>query len=680
MHSSKKKAAMLLIVLLSLTWFIPMCHAQTASATISGVVKDSNGNPVPGATVNLYRVPPRGTYYLYLPLATGTTSSSGAFSLTATFTNAQYYVIASKTGYANGRGDFSASLTWQFFYYTATLTPNYLNIALNHYPTANANGPYSGEASDSISFSSAGSSDPDGTIAQYFWDFGDGTNSTDANPSHPYAEPGTYTVSLKVTDNSGDSHTATTSATISPKPPIADANGPYIGGATDAIDFSSEGSHDPDGTITQYEWDFGDESEHIFEANPSHVYTLQGNYTVTLTVTDDDNVTNTDTTWCDIAPRPPIPNANGPYAGITGETISFSSAGSYDIDGDIVEYQWNLGDGSGVFMEENPSHVFTEVGNFTITLTAEDNEGLTGTATTYCIIELPPNVPPEADISAPPEGTAESPVTFSSSGAVDTDGEIVGYTWDFGDGSPVSHDANPAHTYAEEGTYTVTLTITDDREGTDTATFTVTVEPKPFPIILLVGALVVVGGAAGGYYFLVMKKKEEEPAVKATALRVTVDPSDVPGDGRSTAQVKVEVLDDAGAPIAVDKHTVVSLSATLGTVKSPLTIVEGKSEGRATLTAGFELGAAAVKAEAEGLRAGSGSFSVVEKKRYCMHCGAQMSAGENLCPKCGRMPPSGVDVKECRNCGEVIPVVAKFCGECGAGQPDEAAEKLDEDI
>jgi PKD repeat protein/RNA polymerase subunit RPABC4/transcription elongation factor Spt4 len=676
MFSFKKKAAMLLIVLLSLTWFAPMCHAQTASATISGVVKDSKGTPVAGATVNLYRVPPPGTFILYLSMASGTTSASGTFSLTATFTNAQYYVSASKTGYVNGRGDFSSSLTYYLFYYTATLTPNYLYITLNHYPTANADGPYSGEATDSISFSSAGSSDPDGTIAQYLWDFGDGTTSTDANPSHPYAEPGTYTVSLKVTDNSGDSHTATTSATISPKPPIADANGPYIGGATDAVDFSSDGSHDPDGTITQYEWDFGDESEHSFEADPSHVYTLQGNYTVTLTVTDDDNVTDTDTTWCDIAPRPPIPDANGPYAGITGETISFSSAGSYDIDGDIVEYRWSLGDGSGVFMEENLGHVFTEVGNFTITLTVEDNEGLTGTAITFCIIELPPNVMPEADISAPTEGTAESPITFSSSGAVDTDGEIVGYTWDFGDGSPVSHEANPAHTYADEGTYTVTLTVTDDREGTDTATFTITVEPKPFPILLLVGALVVVGGAAGGYYFLVMKKKK--PVIKATALRVTVDPSDVPGDGRSTAQVKVEVLDNAGAPIAVDKHTVVSLSTTLGTVKSPLTIVEGKSEGRATLTAGFELGASSVKAEAEGLRAGSGSFSVVEKKRYCMHCGAQMSTGDNLCPKCGRMPPSGVDVKECRNCGEVIPVVAKFCGECGAGQPDMAADKPDE--
>jgi PKD repeat protein/RNA polymerase subunit RPABC4/transcription elongation factor Spt4 len=648
-----------------------MCQAQTASATISGVVKDSKGNPVAGATVNMYGVK-----------ASTTTSASGTFSFTATFSSGNYYVIASKTGYVNGRADFKASVTRVVVVfisvYQATLTPNYLNVVMNRLPTANVNGPYSAEATDPISFSSSGSTDPDGFIVQYLWNFGDGNSSADANPSHAYAEPGTYTVSLRVDDDSGASHTVTTSATISPKPPIAEANGPYIGGATDSIEFSSEGSYDPDGNITQYEWDFGDESEHSFEANSSHVYTLQGNYTVTLTVTDDDNVTNTDTTWCDIAPRPPVPNANGPYSGITGETISFSSAGSIDIDGDIVEYRWNLGDGSGIFMEENPSHVFDEVGNFTITLTVEDNEGLTGAATTYCIIELPPNVMPEADISAPTGGTAESPITFSSSGSVDTDGEIVGYTWDFGDGSPVSHDANPSHTYAEEGTYTVTLTVTDDREGTDAATFTVTVEPKPFPIILLVGALVVIGGAAGGYYFLVLKKKK--PVVKATALRVSIDPSMVPGDGRSTAQVKVEVLDDAGAPIAVPKHTVVTLTATLGTVKSPVTITEGKSGGSSTLTAGFELGKATVKAESEGLRSGSQNYSIVEKKRYCMHCGAQMSTGENLCPKCGRMPPSGVDVKECRNCGEVIPVVAKFCGECGAGQPDVAAEKPDEDI
>ncbi|WP_083924662.1 PKD domain-containing protein [Lamprocystis purpurea] len=82
-------------------------------------------------------------------------------------------------------------------------------------PTANANGPYSGTTGIAVSFSSAGSSDPDGTIAAYAWTFGDNTSSTQANPSHVYSAAGTYTVSLRVTDNGGGtSAVSTTTATI----------------------------------------------------------------------------------------------------------------------------------------------------------------------------------------------------------------------------------------------------------------------------------------------------------------------------------------------------------------------------------------------------------------------------------------------------------------------------------
>lgn len=60
---------------------------------------------------------------------------------------------------------------------------------------------------------------------------------------------------------------------------------------------------------------------------------------------------------------------------------------------------------------------------------------------------------------------------------------------------------------------------------------------------------------------------------------------------------------------------------------------------------------------------------VVELRRFCMHCGFQMSSGDVYCGRCHRQPPSGVDTKVCPNCGAVIPTLAKFCRDCGAGQP-----------
>ncbi|MFQ5607297.1 MAG: S8 family serine peptidase [Candidatus Zixiibacteriota bacterium] len=99
----------------------------------------------------------------------------------------------------------------------------------NQAPTANANGPYTGETGAAVSFSSAGSSDPDGTITDYSWDFGDGGSSAAANPTHSYAAAGTYTVTLTVTDDQGATGSNSTTATISDppnnNPPVADFSG-----------------------------------------------------------------------------------------------------------------------------------------------------------------------------------------------------------------------------------------------------------------------------------------------------------------------------------------------------------------------------------------------------------------------------------------------------------------------
>jgi PKD repeat protein len=162
------------------------------------------------------------------------------------------------------------------------------------------------------------------------------------------------------------------------QPPVAEANGPYSGAPGTPICFSSAGSFDPDGTITSRRWNFGDGSRPVTAANPCHTYVSAGNFTATLTVTDNLGAQGTDTAPVTVGGggnQPPVAEANGPYNGKKNIAISFSSAGSMDPDGSIVSYSWNFGDGSPPSNQPNPTHTYTSTGNFTATLTVTDNLG-----------------------------------------------------------------------------------------------------------------------------------------------------------------------------------------------------------------------------------------------------------------------------------------------------------------
>ncbi|MFA5101749.1 MAG: DUF2341 domain-containing protein, partial [Candidatus Thermoplasmatota archaeon] len=177
-------------------------------------------------------------------------------------------------------------------------------------PTAEANGLYLGYVNHPVIFTSAGSiGGSEGTITTWYWTFGDGTVSSQQNPSHTYTSAGTFTVTLKVTNNFGQTDTDTTSATIqelSPDQilPVADAGGPYTGVVGTPITFNGSGSNDPDGTIVSYVWNFGDSTTGT-GVSPTHTYTIPGNYTVILTVTDNESLTHSNSTTVNI-------NVSGP--------------------------------------------------------------------------------------------------------------------------------------------------------------------------------------------------------------------------------------------------------------------------------------------------------------------------------------------------------------------------------
>jgi PKD repeat protein len=259
--------------------------------------------------------------------------------------------------------------------------------------------------------------------------------------------------------------------------PTADAHGPYSGTTGIALSFTSNGSNDSDGSINAYAWSFGDGGSST-QANPTHIYENRGTYTVTLTVTDNDGATDSDSTTANIADPlgnvPPTANANGPYSETLGTAVNFSSTGSNDSDGNIVSYSWDFGDNSSS-TQANPSHAYAAAGTYNVTLTVTDSDGDSANDTTSATITDPAvNTAPIANANGPYSGTTDLAVNFSSAGSNDSDGSIDSYAWDFGDGG-TSTAANPSHTYLLAGDYDVVLTVTDNEGATGTDQTTATI-------------------------------------------------------------------------------------------------------------------------------------------------------------------------------------------------------------
>jgi len=328
---------------------------------------------------------------------------------------------------------------------------------------------YTGEVVD---FDASASYDIDGYIVSYSWDFGDGNTGLGVTVSHSYVDDGEYPVTLTVTDNEGAVGTKTESITVLNRPPVADLTASAtIVDKQETVTFDASGSYDPDGYIVSYSWDFGDGST-ATGVVVDHAYEDDGVYTVTLTVTDDNGATGSATATKTVLNRPPIASfTESAHTVNKDETITFNAAGSYDPDGTIVSYSWDFGDGTtatGVSV----SHAYDDDGSYHVTLTVTDNDGATDSAyATKTVMNMPPVA--AFTESAHTVSTSES-IHFDASDSYDPDGTIVSYSWDFGDGT-TGTGVTVQHAYSQDGSYTVTLTVTDDDGATDSTEATKTV-------------------------------------------------------------------------------------------------------------------------------------------------------------------------------------------------------------
>jgi len=223
------------------------------------------------------------------------------------------------------------------------------------------------------------------------------------------------------------------------------------------LDVATDGSASTasgDATIAAYEWDFGDGSAPVSGINAAHSYSATGSYTVTLTVRDSRGLENVSSQVVEVLAPNVLPTAAFTVAA-SGLTATVDASGSSDSDGQVVAYSWAWGDGSADSTGQLASHAYAQAGSYTTVLTVTDDRGGVSTTSHEVVVT---HADPSAVFGATAEGLKVSVDASASSAA---DGATMSYGWDWGDGSPLGTGVATTHVYADEGDYTVTLTVTD---------------------------------------------------------------------------------------------------------------------------------------------------------------------------------------------------------------------------
>lgn len=363
--------------------------------------------------------------------------------------------------------------------------------------------------------------DPFRKIVRYEWDVnGDGSfdlASPDPTAVHTYLAavytqstlPRDITVTLRVTDDNIPSKTDTDTATITiaipPHPPVAVHGGAYT--ATMGVGMTLDGSGsfdiDPTDTINRYGWELDGVYPYDFDdavgPSPTVTWDNSGTVNVGLKVWDngvmndldhdgevDENERLTDIQWTTVTIIPnlsPIADAGGPYTTDEGVSISLDSTASSDPNGDSLVFAWDL-NGDGTHDDatgDTPDYTWPDSGIYTIEVKVSDTQ-LEDTMTAVVTVN---DLEPTAAFSWLPESQNEGvSIVFTDESTTPVD-DIVSWEWDFGSLAS-SNDQNPVFTFDDDGTYTVTLVVTDEDGSTNTASHEVTITDKA-PIAILAG-------------------------------------------------------------------------------------------------------------------------------------------------------------------------------------------------
>lgn len=328
---------------------------------------------------------------------------------------------------------------------------NYITVFPS--PTANFTANFTtGCVPSTIQFSDASVANA-GTLVSWSWDFGDGGTSNARNPSHQYTATGFYTVSLRVASSTGCQNLAAINRYIR-----------IVPGVIPEFDFTNPGTCKPPfnvgftnltsgpGNLT-YQWNFGN-STGSTQDNPTAIYAAGGAYTVSLQATSEYgcsgniqkpvNITGTNTIF------------TSPDTVCINSTVSFQNTSSPAPKSSV----WDFGNGLQSTKISDAS-TYPLAGNYTVKLINVYDECKDSVSRPLVVMDKP-----VVDFTAPITTACKGPLTVNFQ---DASPDAVNWQWDFGDGN-TGTGKTPVHTYATEGNYNVSLTITTHLGCTNTIT------------------------------------------------------------------------------------------------------------------------------------------------------------------------------------------------------------------
>lgn len=325
-----------------------------------------------------------------------------------------------------------------------------------------------------LSMNGTDSTSLDGEIREYEWDFGDNSGKQYGRTvSYTYKKPGVYNVTLTVynEDDAKDSDSIEIEvqgdsfkpvAKIETTPVLETGKEVLEGVIPFSVHFDASKSEDGDDNIIEYAWDLDNDGTYDdFGQKVSHIFEQEGNYEVTLKITDSDNHSSESK----IAIRTKTRELQAillaePLSGAVPLKVDFDASTSIYKKGKIVTYEWDFGDGGGAeYGDAKRTHIYDKEGRYTVKIKVIAEDGTVAEASRDIFVRA---LQLQACFSSDPK-TGKAPLTVAFDASC-TQGEVAKWKWDFGDGF-ISTSYSPMHTFNQKGEYTVSLELVDEKNN-----------------------------------------------------------------------------------------------------------------------------------------------------------------------------------------------------------------------